>query len=457
MSALLAHGLSGRGDLPIPEWLFGWVAAIVLVVSFVSLGALWRRPLLADYPVRPLPQVVSRVLTSRTLEILCGAIGVALLALVFWAGFAGVQSSVGNIVPTFVYVVFWIGLVLVSLLFGDVFRAFNPWRAIGRAVAAVGNRLLGEGLGAGFPYPRSLGYWPAAAGLFAFGWIELIAPDGTAPQSIAAAALAYTSLTFLGMGIFGVEAWCARGEAFGVYFSLFARLSPVERREREIVVRPPLSGLATLHPDVWLVPVLAVMIGIVSYDGFAETATASSVIPEIASFMRSIGASPTLGDELAGGVGMLVACLAVAGFFLLGVAGARRAGGSRSTSALAAAFVPSLVPIALVYVLAHYVTFFLFQGQAMFSLVSDPLGEGWDLFGTVGSTIDYALIGVTVTWYLQVALVVAGHCAALVLAHDRALELYDDARVAARSQYWMLAVMIGFTSFALWLLSQGNA
>jgi hypothetical protein len=457
MITVLAHGLTSRADLPIPEWLFGWVAAIVLVISFVSLGVLWRRPLLGVYPTRALPTALSRALTSRITEVVCGAIGVALLVLVFWAGFAGVQSSVGNIVPTFVYVVFWVGLVLVSVVFGDVLRVFNPWRAIGRAVAALGNRFLGESLGTGFAYPPRLAYWPAAAGVFAFGWIELLSPDGTAPRSIAGAALAYTCVTFLGMGIYGVETWCRRAEAFGVYFGLFGRLSCFERRDREIVLRPPLTGIAGLRPDVSLVPMLATMIGVITFDGFQETSVASDTIPEIASFFRSIGAGPALGDELGAGVGMLACCVAVAGFFLLGIVGARSAGGTHSKRELAAAFVPSLVPIALVYVLAHYITFFLFQGQAMFSLVSDPLGKGWDLFGTVGTTIDYTLIGASVTWYLQVAVVVAGHCAALALAHDRALELYDDARVAVRSQYWMLAVMIGFTSLALWLLSQANA
>ena len=49
-----------------------------------------------------------------------------------------------------------------------------------------------------------------------------------------------------------------------------------------------------------------------------------------------------------------------------------------------------------------------------------------------------------------------GHVAGLVLAHDRAISTYSDPRVAARSQYWMLVVMVGFTSLGLWLLSAVN-
>ena len=115
------------------------------------------------------------------------------------------------------------------------------------------------------------------------------------------------------------------------------------------------------------------------------------------------------------------------------------------------------MPIATVYVAAHYLTFLLFEGQATFYLASDPLGRGWDVFGTASRAIDYTYVSQNGSWYLQVAFVVAGHVAALALAHDRALALYPDARLAVRSQYWMLAVMVGFTSLALWLLAQATA
>jgi hypothetical protein len=146
----------------------------------------------------------------------------------------------------------------------------------------------------------------------------------------------------------------------------------------------------------------------------------------------------------------------IAGFYSLAILGARTVGGSFGQDELARLFVHSLVPIAFAYTLAHYLTFLLFQGQAMGFLVSDPLGDGSDIFGTADWSVDLALIGATVTWYCQVAIVVAGHVAGLVLAHDRALVLYDDPRASLRSQYWMLAVMIGFTCLALWLLSQAN-
>ena len=132
-------------------------------------------------------------------------------------------------------------------------------------------------------------------------------------------------------------------------------------------------------------------------------------------------------------------------------------GGSLDAERLRLAFVHSLVPIAVVYVAAHYLTLLLFQGQAIAYLASDPLGKGWDLFGTAGSAIDFSVIGQNTTWYFQVGFVVAGHVAALTLAHDRALVVYEQAKLAVRSQYWMLAIMVGFTTLALWLLAQANA
>jgi len=452
----LAHGLISRGDLPIPAWLFGWAAAAVLVISFVALAALWKAPLLEGSPRRPLTGLFWRALTSRATEIACGAFGAALLAIAIWAGLAGVASPADNVTPTFIYVIFWVGLVPVSLLFGNVFSAFNPWRAIGRGFGWVVNRIAGDQSGGAFPYPDWLGRWPAAAGLLAFAWLELVSRSGVSAETLAAAALVYTSITFLGMGLFGVETWISRGEAFSAYFGLFARMAVFERDGDRIALRRPLAGLTTLEPITGTVGVLAVMIGTVTFDGGQETLLWNDAGPAIADFFRELGMGAALADELSNGVGLFAAIAFVACFYNLGIAGARTVGGGFGQIDLARRFVHSLVPIAFAYVIAHYLTFLLFQGQAMGYLISDPLGRGWDIFGTSGWNIDYNLIGGRIVWYCQVAVVVAGHVAALCLAHDRALVLYDNPRWAVRSQYWMLAIMIGFTSLALWLLSQAN-
>jgi hypothetical protein len=453
---LLAHGLVARSDLPIPEWLFGWAAAMVLVVSFVALAVLWPEPKLEREHWRPLPGGLGRVLAGRAVEIVCGAIGAALLGVVIYAGLRGTQSSTANFAPTFVYVIFWLALVPASVLLGDVFRAFNPWRAIGRGVGWIAAKAARGGLPAPLSYPERLGHWPAAAGIFAFAVMELVVSDGDKPETIAIATLVYSALTFVAMALYGVETWIARGEAFSVYFNLFSRLSPFETRDGVIGLRRPLSGLANLSPGAGTVPLVAVMIGSVTFDGASAGPIWTDIAPDIARFFQDLGISPQNSLELTFLLGLIAAILLVYVFYRLGVLGARSVGGGFTAEQLARAFVHTLVPIALAYVAAHYFTLLLFQGQALSFLASDPLGDGSNLFGAADSQIDYTLIGANATWYWQVGFVVVGHVLALMLAHDRALALYEDARLAVRSQYWMLAVMVGFTSLALWLLSQAN-
>ena len=259
------------------------------------------------------------------------------------------------------------------------------------------------------------------------------------------------------MSLYGVEAWIGRGEAFSVYFNLFSRISPFERRGREVGVRRPLSGLTCFDPGLpGTVALLAVAIGGVSFDGASEGALWAGVVPELTDFFESLGLGRGVAVDAASTVGLLATVALVYGLYRLGVAGARTVGGGFTTDRLARAFAHSLVPIALVYVAAHYLTLLVFQGQALIPLLSDPLARDADLLGAGGGAIDYGVLGATAVWYLQVGLVVVGHVAALTLAHDRALVLYDGPELAVRSQYWLLAVMIGYTSMALWLLSQAN-
>jgi hypothetical protein len=455
---LFAHagGLLGRADLPIPDWLFGWAAAMVLFVSFVALAVLWPEPKLEHDRWRPLRGGVGQLIASRPVEIVCGLLGVAMLGVVVYTGFRGTQSPAANFAPTFVFVNWWVGFVPLSVLFGDVFRAFNPWRAIGRALGWTAARVVRGGLPAPLRYPERLGRWPAAAGVFAFVALELVKSEGDKPETIAIATLVYSAITFVAMALYGVEAWCARGEAYSVYFNLFSRISPWETRNGELGLRPPLSGLAHFKADAGTVPLLAVMIGSVSFDGAGEAPIWTSIAPDISRFFQDRGLSPEPAFELTFLLGLCAAIAIVYSFYRLGILGARSVGGGFSAERLARSFAHSLVPIALVYVMAHYLTYLLIRGQAIAFLASDPLGQGSDLFGTATKQIDYGVIGSRATWYWQVGFVIAGHVAGLTLAHDRALAMYSDAKQAVRSQYWMLAVMVGFTSLALWLLSQAN-
>jgi hypothetical protein len=306
-------------------------------------------------------------------------------------------------------------------------------------------------------YPEQLGRWPAAAGLLAFTWIELASGWGERPSLLVTAVVGYTALTLAAQAVWGVETWTRRGEAFSVYFTLFSMVSPFETRDREVGVRPPLSGLPKLDAVPGTVAFVAVMIGTVTFDGLSQGSLWQDVSVALTDGFAAAGVSLSTGPTLADTLGLLLGVLLVAGFYRLGMDGARSVGGDLGAERLRRGFVHTLVPIAAVYVAAHYLTFLIFEGQAIVYLASDPFGQGWDLFGTASAAIDYSLISQNGAWYAQVAVVVLGHIAALVLAHDRALALYGQASIAVRSQYWMLGIMVGFTTLALWLLAQAGA
>ncbi len=449
-ASALAHGIVGRQDLPIPRWLFAWAAAVVLVVSFVGLAVLWPKPRFqGDIPERRLV----RIRGTLVWEVLAGAIGIGLFVLTVYAGFEGTQSVTANWAPTFIYIDFWIGLAIASLLFGDVFRAFNPWRALARGVAGIAGRVSGGGLPAPLPYPKRLGHWPAAIGLLCFAWLELVYANRDDPSHLVIFALVYAAIQLVGMALYGIEAWSTRGDAFGVYFGLFARLSPLHWREGRLFWRAPLSGAPSFVPMAGSVALLAATIGSTSFDGFSQGPVWNDVVIELQSFFGDLGLNAENALEAAGTVGLLVMVGVIAGLYWLGIQGVKSIGGGHDASELARKFTHTLIPIALAYVIAHYFSAIAYQGQATFYLMSDPLGDGSDILGTADTTINYGVIGANGIWYTQVAALVLGHAAGLVLAHDRALAMYRKARDATRSQYWMLAVMVAFTSLGLWLLS----
>src|SRR5580704_10883780 len=117
-----AHGIVGKADLPIPPWLFSWAAAVVLVVSFVALSTLWTRPQLQRQHRRALFAL------PRAVDVLGNVVGVGLFVVVVYSGFAGAQVWSVNFSVTFIYVVFWVGMPVLSVLFGYVCRALNTWR-----------------------------------------------------------------------------------------------------------------------------------------------------------------------------------------------------------------------------------------------------------------------------------------------------------------------------------------
>ncbi len=445
---VIAHAVVGRADLPIPVVWFIVAAAIVLVVSFLVLAGGWTRPRLERVREWPLVRI------PRAVEVLLGTLGVFVFAVAVYAGLAGTDSASDNLVTDAVYVGFWVGVPFVSLLFGDVFRLLSPWRAIGRATGWLAGRVARDAMPEPLPYPRRLGHWPAVAGLIAFTICELCWAAAKDPQPLAVLMLVYLAIQLFGMSLYGVETWVRHGDAFGVWFGLLARLAPFGRGAGgRLVLRPPVVSAASVAAIAGTTALLLSGIGSTAFDGAKEGPLFQDIVGELQDAFVSLGTSQGLGLELAFVVGLAIAIAVVSAIWVAGVAGMPLEGVRMSRLELGRSFAHTLIPIAAAYLVAHYFSLLAYEGQDLWRLASDPLGDGSDLFGGADRAIDYSVVSATAIWYVQTGALVLGHIAALVLAHERALVAYGSARAAVRSQIVMLGVMVLFTVLGLWLLS----
>ena len=450
---LLAHGVGGVRDLPVPAWLFFWGAAVVLVVSFLALGVLWRRPQLERHAGgRLLPTGLQRLLDSTALRFVAGTVSAGLLVLVFLTALLGEPSSAENLAPTFVYVVFWLGVVVLQVVLGNVWPVLNPWLALANAADWIWRR-LGRSWEPPLSYPPQLGVYPAAVLLLAFTALELCYPDPANPRALALAVALYSYVTWFGMAAYGRRTWSEHGEAFTAYFGLLARIAPFARRDdARLVVRLPFTGLAGGDRRPGVLALVAVMLGSVGFDGLSRAAFWQDLRARVEGpyVLDSPGIADLVGTLL--GLAGLLGCVALVCLaYLAAVRIARAAAGGQHR--LVTDFLPSLVPIALVYAVAHYFTLLLVQGQYAIPLAADPFGYGWDLLGAADFQPNLAPLSPNTVWYVQVGALVGGHAAGLAVAHDRAISILPERR-ALRSQYALLALMVAYTIGGLWLLSQ---
>jgi hypothetical protein len=449
----LAHGIGGVRDLPVPTWLFYWGGAVVLVLSFVALGALWQTPQLARHAQgRSLGRALGAVVLSRPLTVAVQALSVALFVVVFAAALLGTTREFENLAPTWIYVVFWLGLPLLSALLGDVWRVLSPWRAIADGAVWAWER-TGRDAHPLAAYPERAGRWPAALVLLAFTALELTYSDPASPRALAFAIALYTYVALFGMAAFGRETWTVRGEGFAVLFHYFSRLSPLAVSGRAVHLRVPFTGLAGAERVPGSLAFVAVMLGSVGFDGYSRTSAWQDLVARVE--RPYVIERPQLGDLLVNGVnlaGLLLVIVLVALAYLGACALARSLVGAPRS--LVPEFLLGLIPIAFVYEVAHYFSLFLIQGQYAIPLLSDPLGRGWDLFGSADFTPNLAPVSPNTVWYVQAGALVAGHVAGLSVAHDRAVTIFEDRQDALRSQYAFLALMVVYTIGGLWLLSR---
>jgi hypothetical protein len=423
VTGVLAHGLGGRQDLPIPLSFLLTGAGLAVLVSFAALVVMWRRSRFRGDAGRPVPPVVARLADHWGTRAALRLLGLVVAVATFVVAALGPADDT-NPAPWMIYIVFWVGLIPASLLFGPVWRLLNPLRTLHQGISTL------AGARAPAALPSWVGYWPAAAGLFAFTWLELVAPPERIEGGYLIAWFAvYSIIMIAAAAVFG-PAWFDRGDAFEVYSGLIGRLSPLGRdADGRLVLRNPFDGLAGLRPEPGLVAVACVMLGSTAYDGFSAS-----------TFWADKLQSGPLPRTVMGTLGLLALVLMVAATYWVA---------TRSTGP--AALAHSLIPIAVGYLVAHYFTLLLFGGQQAAILWSDPLGRDADLFGTRNLTVDYGLLGLTAVAVIRAAAVVGGHIVGVFAAHDRAVALLPAKR-ALIGQLPLLLLMVFYTVGGLTLL-----
>ncbi len=419
-TGLSAHGLSGgTADLPIPL-LFAMVGASwALALSFVMLVVGWKQPRFTSPDVEP---TIAEPLPRRSWQ---AVVGLVLTAWFLLALYGGPDDATNRALGWF-YILVWVGLVPLALVLGHVWRDLSPWRTIQAQIGRVTGKP--EGL---FAYPARLGYWPAAAGLLAFAWLELASPNPADMTTVRLWVAAYIAVMLIGGWAFG-PSWFDRADPFDVYSAIVAKLSPFVRHGR-FALHNPLRELPSVPIAPGLVAVLATLLGSTAFDSFSAS-----------SFWQGRSAS-----DLEQAATLLGFCAAVGMLFSLAT---RSSGGvtAERRRALPGLLAHSLVPIVVGYITAHYATYLLEKGQSVLIAMLDPLGRGWEPFGDP-ATAYFLSEHTTLLAVIKVGAVVVGHVLAVVAAHDRALALLPKAHQLS-GQLALFVLMVAYTFTGLFLL-----
>ena len=485
-----AHGFGQRYDLPVPLYLYLYGASAAVILSFlvsayfIGAGNVPRRyPRLDLLRLGPLRALA----TNRGVIAAIQGAAVVPFLLVIVSGFFGEQAPTFNFAPTFVWIIWWVGLGFFTALVGNIWPLINPWRTLFTWADGLARRMGSGGLEIGLPYPQRWGVWPALALYGGFVYVEIIFEGAPRPLNLALLAVLYSIVTWGGMAAFGRDAWLRGGEAFTVFFDILGRFAPTEIRvtdrelcreceagcaagadgcvgcvecfaradpdDRQLNLRPWGVGLLqTESVTPSRLTFVVFMLASVTYDGLVVTPLWVRLLTWVAPLVRPLGPR---GNFIVPTLGLFV----VLGLFLalyFGFTALMRlaGGGTGSLRALAAGFVLSLVPIALAYQIAHYFSYLLIQGQLLIPLLSDPLGRGWNIFGTAEYRVNVGIVSAATAWYVQIAAIVLGHIVAVYLAHLLALRWFSTPRRALISQFPMLALMVLYTVTSLWILSQ---
>jgi hypothetical protein len=294
--------------------------------------------------------------------------------------------------------------------------------------------------------------WPAVLFFFCYRWIENIHPSASEPKFLAVLLILYSVVTFYGMYSFGREKWLTHADPFALFFGLLSHFALFEKTNQEgkmhINLRLPAVGLLIEKPiPVSGVLFIMVMLSSIAFDSLKATDFGWRFYTLVSRLIPLPIISDTIEYLLLITVftGLYLVCITAMHFIVAK---------QKPIGELAGFFAVSLLPIAIAYEVAHYISLLAIEGQRIIPLVSDPLGVGWDLFNTRDYALNYTIINLKALWHWQVALIIIGHVIAVYLAHLIALRIFSTKKQAIISQYAMLVLMILYTVSSLWILAQ---
>jgi hypothetical protein len=429
------HSISGRIDSPLPFAAYILGAAIAVGASFliVAVGD--------PAPPAEMPTPVARTVPGWLRYALRAAGLVAWAWIVLQAMVGGTSDA--DVAFLFLWVYGWVGLPLLCAFVGPVWSWLDPFSTLHDVIAWAGRRIGVRGA-TQQPWPARLGIWPAVAGFAFFMWLELVALV-LQGRGLSLVMIGYTVITLLGMAQFGRDTWRANAEAFGVWFAIVGRIAPYALEgtpEAGRVIRRPFArGLVTNRWSVATVVMVAFGTGAIIFDGLSQTQQFFDLFSRPSMPIATILLALFLGG--------------LAGLVLL-----------VSRSAGLAAVGAGLVPVAMGYLVAHYLSYLLADGQRIVVAVSDPLQQGWDLFGTAFYEPSLDWIPTSALWSIQVGAVIVGHIVGAWAGHAVAARERGSAhgrgrasrqemrRANIRAQLPLALLMVGLTALTLWSLGQ---
>lgn len=369
-------------------------------------------------------------------------------------GLTGSRDPLANPLPLFIWTAFWILMVILQALIGNLWHWINPWTGVARLL--FGNTEKQPI----WQLPKWLGSWPAIAGLLAFSAFALADPAPDDPARLAVIVAGYWLYTMAAIVVFGEEDWFAKGEFLTVLMRHFATLAPLRLGRQvsrlgtpgwQLLNAVPLSSSGAIF--------VLILLGTGSFDGLNETFWWLSQIDvnPLEFPGRSAIITETVGGLLLTNALLVLAFAALVWFgHILATRGGPAAGGAGFREVFGKLSL-SILPIALAYHVAHYLTVVLVNGQYALAAASDPFATGADYLGLGTFYVTTGFFNsrdtVQVIFLTQAGAVVLGHVIAILTAHAIALRLYGQNRLALISQIPVAAFMIVYTFLGLWLLA----